>query len=131
MSETSQGAFRTDTQAVSLEMETFHLFDLARCSKGSIEAAACAIGLAQRTSNDFIAAHRVRTLRQRRTASLRIPHPSNPNFSSLNPNPTQVRTLELLAGGAVLRALAAHPLPDDQGGGCNDADVRLWGSIAL
>jgi hypothetical protein len=26
----------------------------------------------------------------------------------------------------VLRALAAHPLPDDQGGGCNDADVRLW-----
>jgi hypothetical protein len=41
-------------QAVSLEMETFHLFDLARCSRGTIEAAACAIGLAQRQSNAFL-----------------------------------------------------------------------------
>jgi hypothetical protein len=35
-------------------METFHLFDLARCSRGTIEAAACAIGLAQRQSNAFL-----------------------------------------------------------------------------
>ena len=55
-------------------METFHLFDLARCSRGSIEAAACAIGLAQRTSNDFIASSRVRT------PSLRRAHPPSPRY---------------------------------------------------
>lgn len=38
----------------SLEMETFHLFDMAECSKGSIAASAAEIVLAQRRSNDFI-----------------------------------------------------------------------------
>lgn len=38
----------------SLEMETFHLFDMAECSKGRIKAAAAAIVLAQRTTGDFI-----------------------------------------------------------------------------
>mmetsp|Transcript_1527 Transcript_1527/g.3721 ORF Transcript_1527/g.3721 Transcript_1527/m.3721 type:complete len:408 (-) Transcript_1527:162-1385(-) len=41
-------------QACSLEMETFHLLDLARCSKGSIKVAAACIGLACRTTNDFL-----------------------------------------------------------------------------
>lgn len=37
---------------VSLEMETFHLLDLARCSKGnSIQAAAFCIAAAERYSN--------------------------------------------------------------------------------
>lgn len=40
--------------AVSLEMETFHLLDLARCSRGSIRAAAFCIAAAERYSNRFI-----------------------------------------------------------------------------
>ena len=36
---------------VSLEMETFHLLDLARCSRGSIKAAAFCIAAAERYSN--------------------------------------------------------------------------------
>ena len=40
--------------AVSFEMETFQLLHLAECSKGSIAAAACAIGLAERASNEFM-----------------------------------------------------------------------------
>ena len=43
-------------KALSLEMETFHLFDLARCSGGKVKAAAMAIALAERYTNDFIAA---------------------------------------------------------------------------
>lgn len=39
---------------VSLEMETFHLYDLARCSRGSLKAAAFCIALAERYSNAFI-----------------------------------------------------------------------------
>eukprot|EP01117_Protostelium_nocturnum_P011406 TRINITY_DN4137_c0_g1_i1.p1 TRINITY_DN4137_c0_g1~~TRINITY_DN4137_c0_g1_i1.p1 ORF type:complete len:302 (-),score=98.48 TRINITY_DN4137_c0_g1_i1:29-934(-) len=38
----------------TLEMETFHLFDLARCSFGVIKASAAAIVLAQRKSNAFL-----------------------------------------------------------------------------
>lgn len=38
-------------QLMSLEMETFHLLDLARCSRGSIKAAAFCIGAAERYSN--------------------------------------------------------------------------------
>ncbi|PRP82227.1 hypothetical protein PROFUN_06239 [Planoprotostelium fungivorum] len=38
----------------ALEMETFHLFDLARCSKGTIRSSAAAIVLAQRRSNAFL-----------------------------------------------------------------------------
>ncbi len=41
-------------QVITLEMETFHLFDLARSSGGSVVAAAAAIGLAQRKTNDFL-----------------------------------------------------------------------------
>ena len=48
--------------AASLQMETFHLLDLARASGGSVVAAACAIGLANRRSNEFIAADRVEAL---------------------------------------------------------------------
>jgi len=40
--------------AVSFEMETFQLLHLASCSKGTIAAAACAIGLAERASNEFM-----------------------------------------------------------------------------
>lgn len=43
-------------------METFHLLDLARCSRGSIAAAAAAIVLAERQSNAFIAADQVERL---------------------------------------------------------------------
>lgn len=39
---------------VSLEMETFHLLDLARCSNGSVRATAFCIALAERYSNRFI-----------------------------------------------------------------------------
>ncbi len=39
---------------LSLEMETFHLLDLARCSNGTVVAAACCIALADRTTNDFL-----------------------------------------------------------------------------
>lgn len=38
-------------QLMSLEMETFHLLDLARCSKGGIKAAAFCIAAAERYSN--------------------------------------------------------------------------------
>lgn len=38
-------------QLMSLEMETFHLLDLARCSKGTIKAAAFHIAAAERYSN--------------------------------------------------------------------------------
>ena len=48
--------------AASLQMETFHLLDLARASGGSVVAAACAIGLANRRNNEFIAADRVEAL---------------------------------------------------------------------
>ena len=48
--------------ALSLEMETFHLFDLARCSGGRIKAAAMAIALAERYTNDFIAASEIEKL---------------------------------------------------------------------
>ena len=43
-------------------METFHLFDLARCSAGRIKAAAVAIVLAERYTNGFIAASEVEKL---------------------------------------------------------------------
>jgi len=39
---------------ISIEMETFHLLDLARCSKIPISAGAAAIVLAQRRSNKFL-----------------------------------------------------------------------------
>ena len=39
---------------LTLEMETFHLLDLARCSNGTMVAAAAAIALADRRSNDFL-----------------------------------------------------------------------------
>ena len=51
--------------ALSLEMESFHLFDLARCSGGSIQAAAVAIVLAERQSNAFIAAEKIVELEKR------------------------------------------------------------------
>ncbi|KAF6266147.1 nucleoside phosphorylase domain-containing protein [Scenedesmus sp. NREL 46B-D3] len=46
-------------QLVSLEMETFHLLDLARCSKGSIKAAAFCIAAAERYSNRFISTEQI------------------------------------------------------------------------
>lgn len=52
----------TYPNALSLEMETFHLFDLARCSGGKIKAAAVAIALAERYTNDFIAASEIEKL---------------------------------------------------------------------
>jgi len=52
-------------EAVSLEMETFHLLDLARCSRGTISASACAIGLAQRKTNAFIEADRIKVLEKK------------------------------------------------------------------
>lgn len=51
--------------ALSLEMETFHLFDLARCSGGKVKAAAVAIALAERYTNDFIAASEIETLEKK------------------------------------------------------------------
>jgi uridine phosphorylase len=58
-----------ETSAASLEMETFHLLDLARCSMDvnghpGVVAAAAAIGLAQRKSSSpaFIEAKRVESL---------------------------------------------------------------------
>jgi uridine phosphorylase len=38
-------------ELISLEMETFHLLDLARCSRNSIKAAAFCIAAAERYSN--------------------------------------------------------------------------------
>ncbi|PRW58451.1 uridine phosphorylase [Chlorella sorokiniana] len=49
-------------QAITLEMETAMLLDLARCSRGSIRAAAGVIALADRQSNDFLAADRIEEL---------------------------------------------------------------------
>lgn len=47
-------------EVVSLEMETFHLLDLARNSRElSVHAASCAIVLAERRSNDFLPADRI------------------------------------------------------------------------
>eukprot|EP01123_Difflugia_compressa_P011716 TRINITY_DN4784_c0_g1_i1.p1 TRINITY_DN4784_c0_g1~~TRINITY_DN4784_c0_g1_i1.p1 ORF type:complete len:302 (-),score=38.33 TRINITY_DN4784_c0_g1_i1:96-1001(-) len=40
--------------AASIQMETFQLFHLARLSKGSVVAGACAIVLAQRLKNDWL-----------------------------------------------------------------------------
>ena len=40
--------------AVSFEMETFQLLHLASCSKGTIAAAACATGLAERAGNELM-----------------------------------------------------------------------------
>lgn len=52
-------------------METFHLFDLARCSGGKVKAAAMAIALAERYTNDFIDASKIETLEmQAGTAAL-------------------------------------------------------------
>ena len=51
--------------ALSLEMETFHLFDLARCSGGKVKAAAVAIALAERYTNHFIAASEIETLEKK------------------------------------------------------------------
>ena len=49
-----------DPSALSLEMETFHLLDMARCSAGgSVKAASCAIGLAERWTNDFLGPERM------------------------------------------------------------------------
>lgn len=44
----------THHDLVTLEMESFHLLDLARCSKGSLKAGAAAMVIAQRRTNDFI-----------------------------------------------------------------------------
>jgi len=38
----------------AIEMETHHLFHLAKLSKGSIRAAGCAIVLAQRKANIYL-----------------------------------------------------------------------------
>ena len=48
--------------ALSLEMESFHLLDLARSSRGSVRAAVCAIGFAERWTNAFLEPERVRVL---------------------------------------------------------------------
>ena len=48
--------------AMSLEMETFHLLDLCRCSHGTIKGAAAALVLAARFSNEFIDSNRVAEL---------------------------------------------------------------------
>eukprot|EP01094_Clydonella_sp_ATCC50884_P004396 TRINITY_DN13420_c0_g1_i1.p1 TRINITY_DN13420_c0_g1~~TRINITY_DN13420_c0_g1_i1.p1 ORF type:complete len:342 (+),score=100.94 TRINITY_DN13420_c0_g1_i1:49-1074(+) len=44
----------THPDVVTLEMETFHVMDLARCSYGKIRAGAATIVLAQRKSNDWL-----------------------------------------------------------------------------
>eukprot|EP01102_Stenamoeba_stenopodia_P010361 TRINITY_DN3112_c0_g1_i1.p1 TRINITY_DN3112_c0_g1~~TRINITY_DN3112_c0_g1_i1.p1 ORF type:complete len:366 (-),score=95.27 TRINITY_DN3112_c0_g1_i1:36-1133(-) len=49
----------------SLEMETFHLFDLARCSYGTIKAAATCIVVAQRFENKFIDEQKLHLLEHR------------------------------------------------------------------
>ena len=48
--------------AITLEMETAMLLDLARCSRGSVRAAAAVIALADRQSNDFLPADRIERL---------------------------------------------------------------------
>lgn len=49
-------------EALNLEMETFHLLDLARSSYGSIIAGAVAIVLADRCSNAFLGTERIEQL---------------------------------------------------------------------
>ena len=39
---------------VSLEMETFHLLDLARCSRGGVKAAGMCLAVAERASNKWL-----------------------------------------------------------------------------
>jgi uridine phosphorylase len=39
---------------VSLEMETFHLLDLARCSRGGVKAAGMCLAVAERASNAWL-----------------------------------------------------------------------------
>ena len=51
--------------AVSFEMESFQLLHLASCSRGSIAAAACAIGLAERASNEFLTPQQLVDLEKR------------------------------------------------------------------
>jgi len=51
-----------DGSILSLEMETFHLLDLARCSRGTVVAASAAIALADRWSNEFIDVSRIELL---------------------------------------------------------------------
>lgn len=46
-------------ECLTLEMETFHLLDLARCSGGQVVGAAAAIVLAQRQTNEFLDSHRL------------------------------------------------------------------------
>jgi uridine phosphorylase len=48
--------------AVTVEMETAMLLDLARCSRGSVRAAAAVIALADRQSNGFLPADRIERL---------------------------------------------------------------------
>ncbi|KAL0479176.1 uridine phosphorylase [Acrasis kona] len=45
---------KNQPNVLSLEMETFHLFDMAEISKGSIIAAGAEIVLAQRTTGEFL-----------------------------------------------------------------------------
>ncbi|PSC68906.1 malonate-ligase [Micractinium conductrix] len=47
---------------VTLEMETAQLFDLARCSRGTMRVAAGVIALADRQSNDFLSGDRIEKL---------------------------------------------------------------------
>ncbi|GLI71265.1 hypothetical protein VaNZ11_016385 [Volvox africanus] len=47
---------------VSLEMETFQLLDLARCTKGSIKAIGMCVALAERYSNAFLEYHKLEEL---------------------------------------------------------------------
>jgi len=46
----------------SLEMETFHLLDLARVSKGKIKATAIAIAIAQRITREFLSSEEINKL---------------------------------------------------------------------
>merc|ERR1711879_653253 len=46
----------------TLEMETFHLLDLARCSRGKIQATAATIVLAQRKSNAWLTKEELHSL---------------------------------------------------------------------
>ncbi len=50
---------------VAIEMETFHLFDLARISRGTIHPAGANIVLAQRRSNDFLTNERKHELEEK------------------------------------------------------------------
>eukprot|EP00192_Tetraselmis_astigmatica_P024690 CAMPEP_0117681434 /NCGR_PEP_ID=MMETSP0804-20121206/18981_1 /TAXON_ID=1074897 /ORGANISM="Tetraselmis astigmatica, Strain CCMP880" /LENGTH=162 /DNA_ID=CAMNT_0005491193 /DNA_START=234 /DNA_END=722 /DNA_ORIENTATION=+ len=48
------GLTSSSPKAISLEMETFQLLDLARCSRGSIKCSAACIAVACRTTNNFM-----------------------------------------------------------------------------